>query len=148
MTMIRWEPFRELSELVNRPIGVSFPRWMGFQNPGIDSDIEWAPAVDISETDTEYVVRADLPAVKREHIKVTVDDDVLTIQGERKQVTEQNNERCKCRETLTGAFTRSMQLPTDADLSSLRADSKDGVLTVHIRKKAHDKRRAIEIPVQ
>jgi HSP20 family protein len=148
MNMIRWEPFRELSDLASRPFVMSYPRWMGLQGSNNDSGLEWAPAVDISETDNEYLVRADLPAVKREHVKVAVEDDILTIRGERKEVTEQNNERCKCRETMTGSFTRSMQLPDNADLSSVRAESKDGVLTVHIRKKKVEKSRAIEIPVQ
>ena len=90
--------------------------------------------LDVSETDAEYLVRADLPAVKKEDVSVTVENDAVTIAGERKFDKEEKSERVHRRESFRGLFSRSLSLPDNVDANGIRAESKDGVLTVHIPK--------------
>jgi len=115
----------------------------------VDDEVSaWTPALDVSETDAEYLVRAELPAVKKEDVSVTIDDDVLTIAGERKFDKEDKSEKVHRRESFRGMFSRSLSLPDDANASGIRAESRDGVLTVHVPKTKIERTKAIEIKVQ
>ena len=149
MTMVRWDPFADMDTLFNhlmprRP--GSWPRFGATDNGG--PKFEWLPSADISETDKEYLVRAELPAVKKEDVKVTVDGGMITIEGERKQRKEEKNEKFHRVESVTGNFTRSFTLPDNVDEKNIRCESQDGVLTVHIPKTEIEKRKPIEIKVQ
>lgn len=115
---------------------------------GRNGEPAWTPTLDVSEADSEYIVRADLPAVKKEDVTVTVDDDAVTIAGERKFDAEEKNERVHRRENFRGLFSRSLSLPDNADANGIRAETKDGVLTVHIPKTKSERSKAIEIKVQ
>ena len=84
MSIIRWEPFRSMEDYFGRMPSL-FDRWQRLLDPNGESRFEWSPSVDISETDGEYVIRADLPAVKKEDVQVTFDDGLITVSGERKQ---------------------------------------------------------------
>jgi HSP20 family protein len=95
-----------------------------------EKGVEWSPSVDISETDQEYLIRASLPAVRKEDVNVTVED----VSGERRQMEEQKDERFHKIESFYGSFSRSFSLPEGIDASAIRADSKDGVLTIHVPK--------------
>jgi HSP20 family protein len=103
-----------------------------------EKGVEWSPSVDISETDQEYLIRASLPAVRKEDVNVTVEDGMLTVSGERRQREEQKDERFHKIESFYGSFygsfSRSFSLPEGIDASAIRADSKDGVLTIHVPK--------------
>lgn len=135
MSIVRWEPFGEMDNLFNRLMPSMFARWpsrLGSSNGG--GTIEWAPSADISETDKEYLIRADLPAVKKEDVKVTVADGIITIEGERKQTKEDKGEKAHRVESFYGHFTRSFSLPDSVDENTIRCESKEGVLTVHIPK--------------
>ncbi|HPF27524.1 MAG TPA: Hsp20/alpha crystallin family protein [Steroidobacteraceae bacterium] len=147
MNLIRREPFRDIDDLFNRMLTSSWPRSRALANNGGNA-IEWAPSADISETDKEFLVRAELPAVKKDDIQVTVDNDVITIRGERKQETEDKSEKHHRVERFYGTFERSFSLPPNADASAIKADSKDGVLTVRIPKAKAEKPKAIEVKVQ
>lgn len=148
MSLIRWEPFKEADEFF-RSFASSFPSHWRLPAELRSREFEWSPAADISETDKEYVVKAELPGVKREDVKVTVDDGVLTIAGQRKVENAEENEKSHRVERFYGSFARSFSLPEDADAASVRADSKDGVLNVYIPKlKAGKKPKAVEIQVQ
>jgi HSP20 family protein len=96
----------------------------------------------------EYLVRAELPAVKKEDVKVTVDGAMITIEGERRQEQQEKNEKMHRVETIYGSFSRSFSLPENADVSNIKCESKDGVLTVHIPKNGTAKHKPIEIKVQ
>lgn len=147
MSLIRWEPFKEADEFfrsMSSPLRGRWSRMLG-ENGGA---MEWAPAADISETEKEYVVKAELPGVKREDVKVTLEDGVLTIQGERRQEQEEKGEKTHRTERFYGSFSRSFTLPDNTDAGSIRAESKDGVLQVHIPKLKAEKARAVEIKVQ
>jgi HSP20 family protein len=106
-----------------------------------------SPAADISETYKEYVVKAELPGVKREDIRVTQDKGVLTIEGERKSEKREKDEKMHRVERSFGTFTRSFSLPDDADVKNIRAESTDGVLDVHIPKLKIEKPTPVQIKV-
>ena len=96
---------------------------------------EWLPAVDIRETEKEYVVAAELPGIRREDVRVRLEDNVLTVEGERRQEKETKGERMHRIERVYGSFQRRFTLPDDADAGNIHAESKDGVLTVHVAKR-------------
>jgi HSP20 family protein len=108
---------------------------------------DWTPTVDISETDGEYQIRAEIPDVKKEDVKVTVEDGVLTIQGERKQEKEEKGKRYHRIERSYGSFVRSFSLPDVIDEEKVKAEFKDGVLSLHLPKSEKAKPKAIEVKV-
>jgi len=123
-------------------------RWPRLPTETEDEVSAWAPTPNVSETDSEYHVRADLPAVKKEDVSVTIDNDVLTIAGERTFEKEEKSEKVHRRESFRGPFSRSLSLPDHANASGIRAESKDGVLTVHVPKTKTERTKAIEIKIQ
>jgi HSP20 family protein len=144
MSLIRWNPFGELDELFAR-----FPRGLLPQQSELAIEgVDWRPAANIAETDKEYTIKADLPEVKKDDIDVSVNNGVLTISGERRYEKSSDNEREHRRETFHGTFRRSFALPEDVDLEGINADSKDGVLIVHLPKQASRKPEAVKIKVQ
>lgn len=147
MNLIRWEPFKEADDFFRSfsPLFGGLPR-MWDRNGS--SRYEWAPAADISETEKEYVVKAELPGVNREDVKVTLEGGVLTIQGERKLEKDEKDEKTHRIERFYGNFSRSFSLPDNADAESIRAESKEGVLKVHVPKLKAEKPKAVEIKVQ
>ena len=147
MSLIRWEPFGAVDDVFARMPSL-FGRWpRAFETNG-EKPFDWAPSIDISETDAEYLLRAELPAVKKEDVRITFDDGTLTLSGERKQKTEEKNEKMHRVETFYGKFSRSFVLPDNADSRSIRAESKDGVITVHVAKAKAEPKTITEIKVQ
>ena len=147
MSLIRWEPFSGADELFARMPGM-LGRWpRSFESNGKNL-FDWSPSVDISETETEYLIRADLPAVKKEDVHITFDDGLLTISGERRQKTEDKKEKSHRVETLYGKFLRSFSLPDNVDSANIRAESGDGVITVHVTKARTEPKKPTEIKVQ
>jgi HSP20 family protein len=108
---------------------------------------DWAPAVDIQETDKEYTVTADLPEVKKEDVKVELENGVLTIEGERKQEKEEKGKRFHRVERQYGQFIRRFALPNEVDASKVQAEFKDGVLSVKLPKSTNGKAKSVEIKV-
>lgn len=144
MNPINWEPFRDFEEFFNR-MSSAPARRRGEVNGG--QLVRWSPAADISETDREYVVRAELPGVPRSDVKVTIEDGVLTLSGERRFEKDDKSERFHRLERFQGSFARSFSLPDCADASAITAESKDGTLIVHIPKLESAKPKAIEVKV-
>jgi HSP20 family protein len=148
MTLVRWDPFRELedmSERLNRVFTRPASRTSGGKEQLTVAD--WIPTVDISETDGEYLIKAELPEVKKEDVKVTVEDGVLTLQGERRQEKEEKDKRYHRVERSYGSFVRSFTLPESVDESGVKAEYKDGVLNLHLPKSEKVKPKAIEVKV-
>ncbi len=147
MSLIRWEPFGAVDDVFARMPSLfgRLPKAFDFNG---DRALEWAPSVDISETDAEFLVRAELPAVKKEDVHITVDDRTLTISGERRQTTEDKKEKMHRTETVYGKFSRSFTLPDVADAASIRAESRDGVITLHIAKIRAEAKKPTQIKVQ
>ncbi len=108
---------------------------------------EWAPLVDILEHDKEYLIKAELPEVKNDDIKVTVQDDVLTITGERTLEKEEKGRKYHRVERAYGRFARSFTLPEDADGNIVAAEFKDGVLKVHLPKSERAKPKSVEVKI-
>lgn len=148
MNLVRWDPIREMDQFFSRPFGRFITRGSRLATDEDEEVCAWAPTFDVSETDTEYLVRADLPAVKKEDVSVTIDNDMLTIAGERKFDKEEKSEKVHRRESFRGRFSRSLSLPENVDANGVRAESKDGVLTVHVPKSKVEQAKTIEINVQ
>ena len=108
---------------------------------------EWSPLVDISEDDREYVIKAELPEVKKEDVKVTAEAGMLTIMGERKFEYAEHGKKYHRVERSYGTFGRSFALPPDANPSKFTAEFKDGVLTVHLLKDEKVKPQQVEVTV-
>jgi HSP20 family protein len=143
-----WNPFREIDEFNNR-----LARFFGntpARRANGREDItvsEWAPLVDITEDDKEYLIKAELPEVKKNDVKVRVEDGVLYLAGERHFEKEEKGKRYHRVERAYGSFTRSFALPEDADPNEVHAEFKDGVLNVHVAKDKNARPKAIEVKV-
>ena len=143
--MIRWNRFRNpasLQEQVNRLFETSFP------TKGDTSTLTtWAPSVDIYETENELVIKADLPEVNEQDLDIRVENNMLTIGGERKfdaKVKEENYLRV---ERSYGSFSRSFSLPNTVNTEAIKAEYKNGVLTVELPKRAEAKPKQVKINV-
>ncbi len=144
-----WDPFKELNELENR-LSTIFGRAPVRKNGEKDEAMtvaQWAPLVDITEDDKEYLIKAELPEVKKDDFKVSVQDGVLTISGERKYEKEEKGKKYHRTEWAYGSFSRSFTLPDDADAEKVAGDFKDGVLKVHVPKSEKAKPKKIEVKV-
>jgi len=148
MSLIRWGPFDEVDTFFNRLVPSSYANWPRLPVEGNGKKLDWAPPADISETDNEYVIRAQLPAVKKEEVQVTFDDGMITIKGERRQQKEDKNEKFHRVESLYGSFERRFSLPENVNSDAISCDSKDGILTVHIPKSGMLKQKPKQITVQ
>jgi HSP20 family protein len=146
MSMTRWEPFRGLNTLqeqVNRLFEDSFARTHSSQ-----ADLaSWAPAVDIFETENEMVVKADLPDAQEKDIDVRVENNTLTIRGERKFNNEVHEDNYLRVERAYGTFTRSFSLPNTVNTEGIRAEHRNGVLSVRMPKREETKPKQIKISV-
>jgi len=147
MTLVRWDPFRELedmSERLNRVFSRPSLRNSGKENLTV---ADWMPTVDISETEGEYLIKAELPEVRKEDVKVTVENGVLTLQGERRQEKEEKGKRFHRVERSYGSFVRSFTLPESVDESFVKAEDKDGVLNLQLPKSEKVQPKAIDVKV-
>lgn len=144
MNITRWEPFREVEE-VFRQYSPFFAR--ALRRSGSEG-VAWSPVADISETDEEYLIKAELPEVKKEDVKITLDNGVITIAGERRHEHEQQGANEIRVESFYGTFSRSFSLPDNIDAKAIQAESKDGVLKVRIPKTKVAAPKAISIEVR
>lgn len=143
MSIVRWEPLREFEDFFRR---YSAPRYRGAGDT--NGEVDWTPVANITETGKEYLIKAELPETKREDVKITLQNGVITISGERKQVKEDKDENTLRIESFYGTFSRSFVLPDNVNTGAIHAESKDGVLTVHIPKTPETKPQKIDIAVQ
>ena len=147
--MTRWDPFKELDELQSR-LSTLFGRSPVRKNGEKDEMMtvaEWAPLVDIVEDDHEYLIKAELPEVKKEEVKVTVQDGVLSLAGDRKFLKEETNKKYHRLERAYGSFVRTFSLPEDADETKVTADFKEGILQVHLPKSEKARPKNIEVQI-
>jgi HSP20 family protein len=151
-TLITYHPFGELDEAQNRITRFlgGFPNRirMGEGNGHSLMVADWSPLVDITEEDHEYLFKADLPEIKKDDVKVTVENGILCVFGERKIEKEEKKTKFHRIERSYGTFRRSFTLPQDADGTKVTADFRDGVLKVHLPKTAIAEPEAIEVKVQ
>jgi len=154
MNLIRYEPtspnfplFREMEEMsdrLNRLFG-TWTRPVNGKEPL--TVVDWTPSVDIQETETEYLVKAELPEIKKEDVKVTVENGILTLQGERKHEKEEKNRKFHRVERSYGTFLRTFTVPSDADEAKVAAEFKEGILKVHLPKTEKPRPKTIEVKV-
>ena len=144
MTIVRWEPLRELGSLQNE-MNRLFNTVFDTPQPGGSTMRRWMPAMDLVETDESFVLRADLPGLSEEDIKIEFDDGTLTVSGERKSEHESKGEGYYRVERAFGSFSSSLTLPQCVDPEAVTANFDRGVLEVQIPKPEQRKPRRIEI---
>ena len=147
MNLVKWNPFRELEDMqtrLNRFFPEGWPRRTENDGPFF---ADWAPPVDIEETDGEYLIKAELPDVRKEEVKVQVLEGVLTIEGERKHEKEEKGKRFHKVERAYGKFVRQFALPTEVEADKVKAEFKEGMLNVHLPKTAEAKPKTVDVRV-
>src|SRR3981189_2920969 len=142
-TLPRWEPL-EMEDVQNRLSKFFGRRGNGHEDMTL---ADWEPLADITEDDKEYVIKAELPDVKKEAVKVTVENGVLTIAGDRKFEKEEKKKKYHRVERAYGSFVRSFALPDLAEADRVKAEFKNGMLTVHVPKSEKAKARQVEVNV-
>ena len=147
MALVRWEPFRELAALQNE-----MGRWMsqlsGGLTPGNGQSSSWLPAVDVWETEEELVLSLDLPGIPEDQIAVELDDNVLTVSGQRERASEYSSERFYRFERRFGTFSRSVTLPAGVNEEDIKADYTNGVVEIRVPKPEEQKPKRIQIGSQ
>ena len=154
-TLITWNQLRDM-EAQNRfhPFLGGFPNIPNIPNRMGSGEIDslavadWSPEVDISEDDHGYVFKADLPEMKKDDVRVTVEDGILCVSGERKTEKEDQKKKFHRIERCFGTFQRSFTLPEDADSTKVTAEFRDGVLKVHLPTTPKARSKALEVKVQ
>jgi HSP20 family protein len=147
MTIVRWEPYRELNAMQDR-----MNRIFGEYYRGADDDVmrrgTWVPPVDIYDTGNhELIIKAELPDMNREDIEITVENGSLTLKGEKKMDQELKEEQCRRVERAYGTFTRAFSLPPTVDATKVSADYKNGVLTIKLPIREEAKPKQIQVQV-
>ena len=158
MNLIRREPsvslfprfdtnlFREMEEMTDR-LGKFFLPNLPYQVKESLKVADWAPAVDIQETEKDYLLKFEIPEVKKEEVQVTIEDGVLTVTGERKLEKEEKGKKFHRIERAYGTFVRTFNVPTDADETRIAAEFKDGLLLVKLPKLEKPRNKTIAVKV-
>src|ERR1700745_3292625 len=150
--LITSNPIREMGEAQNRfstffsgipTFPIRFPK-----NGGSFKLADWSPLVDITEDDREYLFKADLPEMKKDDVKVTIENGILYFSGERRAEKEEKKRKFHRLERFFGTFERTFTMPEDADSTKIMAEFHDGVLQIHLPKRPMPKPKTIEVKVQ
>ena len=148
--VITWNPLREIDEAQNRLsrffLG-GFPNRMGSGEIPSLAVADWSPEVDVSEDDQGYLLKADLPEMKKDDVRVTVEDGILSVSGERKCQKEDEKKKFHRIERSFGTFRRNFTLPEDVDSTKVTAEFRDGVLKVHLPTTPIAKSKATQVKV-
>lgn len=147
--LTRWDPFRELEDMHRRLSSLVDDEAFVRRRNGKEAMTvaEWAPTVDIVEDEKNYVIKAELPEVKKEDVHVRVENGVLTITGERKAEKEEKGKKYHRVERSYGSFARSFALPENVDAEKVSASYKDGLLTVTVAKSEKAQPKQIEVKI-
>jgi HSP20 family protein len=137
MALARFDPFRELEEMSTR-LGTMMGRRRNTQGD-VDSFGDWVPPMDVQETDTEYLVKMDLPEVRREDVKVGIESGVLSIEGERQQEKKEETRHFHRLERAYGKFVRRLTVPMDVDDTTVKA--------VHLPKSRSARPRTVDVKI-
>jgi HSP20 family protein len=149
MTLVRWDPFRDVAELQNRINRMFDESFAGSRNPDDEVALRvWRPAVDIYETDSGIVIDVELPGVGKEAVAVEVKDDVLTLKGERTASPHIKEDNYYRRERLYGPFRRSFTLHHNIQPALIKATFKDGVLQIEIPRPVQEQPKQITVNVE
>lgn len=149
MNVTKWSPFNELEEIADR-----YGRLFGTHLPWrerlelLDKNIEWKPAADIVERDDEYLIKAELPGVKRDDIDVQFENGLLTITGERKLEETKETDKTHRVERFYGKFSRSFRVPDNVNADAIKAECEEGVLRLHLPKTQEKKPQPVKIAIR
>jgi len=147
--LARWDPFKELEEIRD-----SFDKFFGRSlalkrsEPSIFETTAWVPSIDMIDKKDSIVVKAEIPGVDKKNIKVTVSDGVLTIKGETKREEEEKKENYYYSERYYGSFSRSIELPVEVEKDKVKANYKDGILTITLPKSKEAESKETEISIE
>ena len=145
MAVVRWDPFRDLNMLQDRMNRMFDDAGRTWRTDEPAATTTWSPAVDIFETEGEIVVKAELPGMERKDIALNLENNVLTVKGERRFTKETKDDNYHRIERSYGTFSRSFSIPATVDEEKIRADYKDGVLKIVLPKKEQAKPKQIRI---
>ena len=146
MTLVRWRPIRDVWSIQDE-INRTFDNFFGTTQREEWTESRWAPAIDISENKDDLMVNVEVPGMKKEDIKVTLQDGILTVKGERKQDKEEKDKSFHRVERSYGSFCRSFTLPTTVQGDKIKANYKDGILMIALPKVEEVKPKEISIDV-
>ena len=149
MAIVRWEPFRDLVSIQDRMNRIFDEAFRGGRSNEEEWALggSWAPPVDIYEHDGNLVLKAELPGIDPKDVDVRVENNVLTLRGERKLDQEVKRENCHRVERAYGTFSRSFTLPSIVDTTNIKAEFKEGVLRVTMPKREEAKPKQIQIQI-
>lgn len=147
MKLAKWDPFQELEDIFS-----AYGKSLKWRNKGNHQEImatgDWSPQVDIAETQKDFTIKAEVPGIKKEDIKIAIDNGVLSIRGERKQEKEEKDKKFHRIERSYGSFIRSFTLPENVDETKIEAEFKDGMLKLQIPKTEESKPKSIEVKIK
>jgi len=148
MTLVRWRPSRDLPNInsdFDRLFSDFFGNNLSKRYNGSERTIY--PSIDLSESDKEFVVKAELPGVDKNNVKISMQENILTLRGDKIQEKEEKNENYRLNERIYGVFERSIRLPNSVDVRKIKANFKDGILSISLPKSAEAKLKEIPISV-
>ena len=147
MAIVKWDPWQEIEDMFDR-----YTRAVGWRRNGkagaFTGDVDWSPQVDIAETPEAFTIKAEIPEVNKDDVKISIDQGILTLQGTRKQEKEERDKTFHRIERYYGRFSRSFSLPENVDSTGVKATFKDGMLTLTLPKTARSEPKAIEVAVE
>lgn len=156
MSLVRWNPVRDLATFpadilgMQREMNKMFDRF--FRGGTVDNGdlipTSWLPAMDLVENDNTYVAKVELPGVSKDDVKITLQDNTLTIRGEKKSEKETKEANYHHLERSYGAFQRSFALPGSVKSDKVEAEYKDGILTITLPKSEESRRKQIDVRVK
>ena len=148
MNLVKWDPFVELED-ISKYLNRIFGRTPARAEPSSEllTMADWMPSVDITETDTAYLINGEIPGVSKEDVKVTIEDGMITMRGERKQEKEEKDKKFHRIERSYGSFLRSFRMPDDVDESAVKAEFKDGMINVTLPKSGKSKTKLINVSI-
>ncbi|HSM99242.1 MAG TPA: Hsp20/alpha crystallin family protein [Gallionella sp.] len=148
MNLVKWDPFVELED-VSKHLNRIFGRFPARTETSREllTVADWAPTVDITETDAAYLIKGEIPGVNKEDVKVTIEDGMITLRGERKQEKEEKNKKFHRIERSYGSFLRSFRVPDDVDEAAVKAEFKDGMINVTLPKSGKSKTKSINVSI-
>jgi HSP20 family protein len=143
MAMSRWDPFRDLMSIQNE-LNQLFGRTFGGEGERVRG-ADWVPPLDVHETSDRFVITVELPGLSPEDVDISMEDNVLTLTGERRFYSDRSGDEFRRIERRYGTFARSLTLPATADASAIEASFDAGVLTVTVPKREEAKPRKIQV---
>lgn len=141
--LVKWEPFRELDEIRS-----GFDRLLERFRTDFYGDRVWSPAVDITDTGDNLVIKAEVPGFDKKNINISLAGDTITISGKTQEEKEEKKAHYLYKERVTGSFTRSFTLPVPVDRNKVKATCKDGILEIILPKAEEAKAKEIKIDVE